>query len=187
MWLCDVHIMEVMLCFWLVVVSYQNWLDCHQIWWEGETLANEQTNYLGPTTRKRGGSMRDEGWGMRDLCSMRDSIKMLSTPHHRENQSDWHIIASCTRRKNVKVCVISYQCQPNRHPSVNSILCCIASLCIRSMERVFSGWGWGDSGPGSNERGGIPQHRVNNFSNFRHAENPKQWDNIDNWSMILWN
>lgn len=46
---------------WLVVVSYQNWLDCHQIWWEGETLANEQTNYLGPTTRKRGGSMRDEG------------------------------------------------------------------------------------------------------------------------------
>lgn len=81
----------------------------------------------------------------------------------------------------------TFQCQPNRHPSINSSLCCTASLRIRSMELVFSGWGWGDSGPGSNERGGIPQHRVNNFSNFRYAENPKQWDNIDNWSMILWN
>lgn len=80
-----------------------------------------------------------------------------------------------------------FSVNPTGRHSVNSILRCFASLSVGSMERVFSRWGWGDSGHGSNGRSGIPQHRVNNFSNFRYAENPKQRDKIDNWSVILWN
>lgn len=39
----------------------------------------------------------------------------------------------------------------------------------------------------SNDRGGISQSKVNNFSNFRHAETSKQWDKIDNCGVIPWN
>lgn len=45
----------------------------------------------------------------------------------------------------------------------------------------------GDSGRGSHDRGGIPARRVNNPSNFRYAQEPKQRDQTDNRSMILWN
>ncbi len=78
----------------------------------------------------------------------------------------------------------NFSVSPTSCHSINNSL---VSLSLRSTEHVFSRWGWGDSGQCSNERGGIPQPRVNNFSNFRYAENPKQRDKIDNWSVILWN
>lgn len=97
--------------------------------------------------------------------------------HICSNYSPWlwlvHVSAKISKRK--------FQCQLNSSYSVNNILRCPVSLSLRGTEHVFSRWGCGDSGNGPNERGGIPTPGVNNFSNFRYAENPKQQDKIDNW------
>lgn len=97
--------------------------------------------------------------------------------------SYWHVTVAWSSKSPSG----NFSVSPTGSHSINNILHCLVSLSLRSMEHVFSRWGWGDSGHGSNERGGIPQPRVNNFSNFRYAENPKQRDKIDNWSVIPWN